>query len=296
MTQDGAFVQPDLYKTLGVARDATSKEIKSAYRRLARQHHPDLNPGDAGAGERFKQVAAAYEVLSDPALRRRYDRTGRRGPGESRPTQAAAAFVRAFQASVDQMGRLFQQEILPRYIDAYYRGLGVGLVHHLLRDIEQYALLKRLNLPEPTQWARTLAAFTTATCTIRTRMAIVVDDDGRPVLGRAFRDIAVVRGQVALAWRMQLFVGSFHRAGYTDPTQLDMAVLQVIARETVRMLERSVPARHRPLERRELGMDPMTSDAVRAADSWGLMRKWGGLVLIVLLLAALVAAILPGFV
>jgi len=66
----------DYYKTLGVARDATPKEIKDAYRKLARKHHPDMNKGDARAEARFKLVNEANEVLSDPEKRRRYDELG----------------------------------------------------------------------------------------------------------------------------------------------------------------------------------------------------------------------------
>jgi len=64
----------DYYKTLGVNRDADKKEIKRAFRRLARQHHPDVNPGDKQAEERFKEINEAYEVLSDPDKRAEYDR------------------------------------------------------------------------------------------------------------------------------------------------------------------------------------------------------------------------------
>jgi molecular chaperone DnaJ len=66
----------DHYAVLGVAREATNEEIKRAYRRLARQHHPDANRDDPEADERFKEVAHAYEVLSDPEKRQRYDMFG----------------------------------------------------------------------------------------------------------------------------------------------------------------------------------------------------------------------------
>ena len=64
------------YEVLGVARDASTDEIKKVYRRLARETHPDLNPGDAKAEARFKDVSAAYDVLSDAERRRQYDEFG----------------------------------------------------------------------------------------------------------------------------------------------------------------------------------------------------------------------------
>jgi len=66
---------PDHYKTLGVDKKASAEEIKRAYRKLARQYHPDTNK-DSGAEERFKQISEAYDVLGDPEKRKRYDRGG----------------------------------------------------------------------------------------------------------------------------------------------------------------------------------------------------------------------------
>src|SRR5918993_5316661 len=86
----------DYYATLGVPKTASEKEIKQAYRKLARKYHPDVNPGDKAMEARFKELTEANEVLSDPVKRKKYDelranwrmyeqaqRTGAAGPGGS---------------------------------------------------------------------------------------------------------------------------------------------------------------------------------------------------------------------
>jgi molecular chaperone DnaJ len=69
-------VADELYKTLGVSKKATEDEVKKAYRKLARKYHPDRNPDDAEAEERFKEISAAYDVLGDPEKRKEYDEGG----------------------------------------------------------------------------------------------------------------------------------------------------------------------------------------------------------------------------
>src|SRR5437764_9532274 len=70
------MAKQDFYQTLGIKRDAKPDEIKKAYRRLARKYHPDVNPGDKSAEERFKQITEAHDVLSDEKKRKVYDRFG----------------------------------------------------------------------------------------------------------------------------------------------------------------------------------------------------------------------------
>jgi molecular chaperone DnaJ len=74
------WFEKDYYKVLGVSPDASERDIQRAYRKLAKQHHPDANPGDRQSEERFKEANAAHDVLSDPAKRKEYDEIRRMGP------------------------------------------------------------------------------------------------------------------------------------------------------------------------------------------------------------------------
>jgi curved DNA-binding protein len=89
----------DYYQTLGVPRTATPAEIKKAFRKLAREHHPDKKPGDKVAEQRFKDINEANEVLSDPEKRTKYDRFGRDWEAYERASHAGAAGGRAGRGS-----------------------------------------------------------------------------------------------------------------------------------------------------------------------------------------------------
>ena len=97
--------QQDYYQALGVDRGAGADEIRKAYRRLARKHHPDLNPGDKAAEERFKKVQEAYDVLSDSKKKQMYDTYGfysdngmpQGGPSSSGGPQHGLRRVRFFR-------------------------------------------------------------------------------------------------------------------------------------------------------------------------------------------------------
>jgi molecular chaperone DnaJ len=100
----------DFYELLGVSRDASDGEIKKAYRRLAMQHHPDRNPDDKGAEEKFKEAANAYQVLSDPDMRARYDRFGEAGlSGAASQSYGFSGVEDIFSTFGDLFGDFFGQ-------------------------------------------------------------------------------------------------------------------------------------------------------------------------------------------
>ena len=117
MAPQREWLEHDFYKDLGVASDASAEEIKKAYRKLARELHPDANPGDSAAEERFKRVSEAHSVLGDAEKRKEYDETramfagGRfRGGGNgfllARVERVCEADVGALSASIRGLARV----------------------------------------------------------------------------------------------------------------------------------------------------------------------------------------------
>src|SRR3989442_11313008 len=102
----------DFYDSLGVKKGVSEEEIKKAYRKLARQYHPDANPGDKAAEERFKEIQEAYSVLSDAEKRKQYDAGGMFGGGGFRFDPSA------FRTNVGSFGDILS--------DLFGRGGGPG--------------------------------------------------------------------------------------------------------------------------------------------------------------------------
>ncbi len=133
----------DYYEVLGVSRDATDQDLKTAYRRLAHRYHPDKNPGDRAAEERFKEASEAYEVLSDPERRARYDRFGHTN-GDPFGTAAGAATIN------DIFGDIFG-EMFGGARRARGRARGSDLRYHLELSFEEAAFgtASRIRVPRP---------------------------------------------------------------------------------------------------------------------------------------------------
>jgi DnaJ-class molecular chaperone len=122
------MAEKDPYSIIGVKRDATQEEIRSAYRKLAKKHHPDLNPGKTEAEARFKEITAAYDLLSDPEKRARFDRGEIDASGAERPDHAyyrryaegaqGAKYRTESGAGADDLGDIFA--------DLFGRGGGPG--------------------------------------------------------------------------------------------------------------------------------------------------------------------------
>ncbi|MCR6721386.1 MAG: molecular chaperone DnaJ [Chitinophagaceae bacterium] len=113
----------DYYEILGVSKGATADEIKKAYRKVAMQYHPDRNPGDKAAEEKFKEAAEAYEVLSDADKRAQYDRYGHAGVGSQ-----ARGFGGGAGMNMDdifsQFGDIFGDDIFGNFFGGQQRGRG----------------------------------------------------------------------------------------------------------------------------------------------------------------------------
>jgi len=137
----------DYYEVLEVSRTADDGEIKKSYRRLAMRYHPDRNPGDSQAEERFKEISEAYEVLSDPQKRQAYDRFGHAGvQGGGGPGFGAGGF--AGGGFGDIFGDLFEQAF-GRGFGGRDPGRGADLRYELELSLEEAAQGKTVTISIP---------------------------------------------------------------------------------------------------------------------------------------------------
>ena len=132
----------DHYEVLGVSRTATPDEVKAAFRKAAIQHHPDKNPGDPAAAERFKEINTAYQVLSDPQRRAMYDRFGHRAEEPGSPFGQGGPFA----GGVVDISDIAVDGILGDLLGVF--GVGRGDRGDLKRDLEiTFALIERRRRP-----------------------------------------------------------------------------------------------------------------------------------------------------
>jgi len=112
----------DYYNILGVNRNASEKEIKQAFRRLARKHHPDVNPGDKSAEAKFKEISEAYEVLSDKDKRQKYDRYGDQWQYADQFEQAQQAPFRSYSRGGENVRYSFGDDNLGSILEDLFGG------------------------------------------------------------------------------------------------------------------------------------------------------------------------------
>jgi hypothetical protein len=255
----------DPYQVLGVPRTATPAEIKAAWRALARAHHPDRNHGDPKAEARFKELQAAWAVLSDPAKRSAWDSGRRRPVDTSTPASPAPEIAPALWAAADRMLRFYLDEVLPRTMHRYQRGHGAEFVVRLLEDVETGQIRAAAKLPPPGRLTRVRAAQLAVRVRVEVHPQRVLERD-RPVLARAVPNLEVGREGYGLVWRIVLWAGSFEALGYRKSDALDEPVLKAISLEMVRVLERDLPQPLRPIENTELRLPRPTVERARRAD------------------------------
>jgi DnaJ-class molecular chaperone len=118
----------DYYKVLGVERTATEADIKSAFRKLARKHHPDVNPGNKEAEKQFKEINEAYQVLSDPAKRKKYDELGADWEHGISQEEMMRRYAREAAAAGGQGGRSahFEGGDFSDFFEQFFGGVGGG--------------------------------------------------------------------------------------------------------------------------------------------------------------------------
>lgn len=239
---------PDPYTSLGVAPDASLADIRRAWRVIAKQTHPDRNPGDEAAERRFKDAAAAWTLLSDPVRRARYDRE-RRAPtltsGDVSAMREAALRVRD---ATEDVARVIFEAVLPVYLTKYERGLGAELVWRLIDDLDHARILDLVQQsPPPGFAARQRAGAIRDRLRLRLDLRTRFDDAGLPQVATLTR--VTERG---LQWAaITVWVGSVQALDITEDDSLRTLLLLHLTREVARDLEGDLAPELRVLAWRE---------------------------------------------
>ncbi|XP_051240490.1 dnaJ homolog subfamily A member 3, mitochondrial isoform X2 [Dicentrarchus labrax] len=124
----------DFYGVLGVSRSASQKDIKKAYYQLAKKYHPDTNPDDPGAKEKFAKLAEAYEVLSDEVKRKQYDTYGEAGFNTNRAGQGQQHYYRAGGTNIDP------EELFRKIFGEFTGGMGFGNINNMFDQRPEFVM------------------------------------------------------------------------------------------------------------------------------------------------------------
>jgi hypothetical protein len=238
----------DPYAVLGLRPDASEADIKRAYRALARRHHPDYNPGDPAAEAKFKEIAAAYELLGDVDRRKQHHEAQGR-------TRAPETFLADFTDALERAERLVFVELVPRY-----SGGPAERVARLARDAATKAVNDRMTGRRPGLFARWRASRDLG------RISVQVDYRSAPPSGiEAWKQ----------AWGGYVIVfypESYWARGIREPAALDDAVFQALLVQLIAVLR---------TERRVnlVGIDSQfweeTVQGARNQDLEAALRIWG---------------------
>lgn len=240
--------EEDPYEVLGVSRDASHREIKRAWRRKARELHPDVNPAD-DAAEAFKRVQAAWEALSDSDRRRRHDRAAQaRAEGRIPRT-----FLADFTDAVERAEALVFEALLPRYVERYQRGAGAEVAAALSEAVVEDRLDDEARGPEPGWWARFRARR------LAKRIGVFIE------YGLAWERVHTRRAPDG--WQILLYPDAYWRAGTRDPLDLDRAVALHLATAVAAVLAAEADFAHR------LGESGSRLEAARARDDAWIRRR-----------------------
>lgn len=251
----------DPYTVLGVPRTADASAIRAAWRRLAKETHPDRNPDDPDAERRFKDVAAAWSVLSDPEARARYDRGPRRTVRDDPNLELLRQHALRVRHVTEELVDVLYRAVLPCWLERYERGLNAELAWRLLAAVDDLSFLDLAREARPSVGARQRAATLAQRLRVRVDLGVRRDAYGEPCVA----ELTLVRERGLAFAAITVWAGSLLVMDVREQKDLETVILPALVREVVRYLEADLPQDLRVLAwRRRTGRDDFPAPLARA--------------------------------